>query len=74
MKKKLIAVICLASIVPSACASLKVTTWILEGGVLNHGPEHKPVIDANGYHCYSEADDTAWRTTLRVLRDCCDGK
>ena len=73
-------------IVLSSCASLQVKTWFFEpknvsiecqsveplvrrkDGVI---VEALTVPKAEGYRCYSEADDTAWRTAYRVCRKTC---
>jgi hypothetical protein len=40
-------------------------------GELVHGIEHKTALEAEGFRCYSEADDTAWREELQIQTDCC---
>ncbi len=74
MKKKLMLAIPAALIILSACASLSVTTWIIQNGMLAHGPDVKTPAQAEGYRCYSREDDTAWRTELKIQRDCCLGR
>lgn len=64
----LIWIVCLSS-----CAALSIKTWFLDGkeyqslvrknsnGTLK---EKLSFIEANGYRCYSPADDEAWRNRL----------
>jgi hypothetical protein len=63
----------------SSCAGLKIKTWFLSSktdGALVRKDSHGQImeslnyIQADGYRCYSEQDDTAWRNRL-VL--CCNG-
>lgn len=54
-----------------SCASLQVTTWVLREGTLVHGVDRKTALEAEGYRCYSEPDDTAWRTQLDIETACC---
>lgn len=62
----------------SSCAGLKIKTWFLDGkeesalirrksGVI---VEKMTFFDADGYRCYSQADDTAWRDRMAL---CCAG-
>lgn len=57
----------------SCCAALTVTTWVVKQGELVHGLDKKSVLEAEGYRCYSEIDDSAWRNELKIQRDCCGG-
>lgn len=56
-----------------SCASLQITTWIMRSGELIHGSDRKAVLEAEGYRCYSLADDTAWRELLKSNQACCNG-
>lgn len=72
-KKKAMAAILLISIILSACA-FTIKTWVIQDGILIHGKERLDAFKAQGYRCYSEADDTLWRTQLKIERACCAGK
>lgn len=74
LKKRLMLAIPVALITLSSCAALTVTTWLIQQGGLVHGTDTKTLAEAQGFRCYSEADDTAWRTELKIQTDCCAGQ
>lgn len=74
LKKKATLGILAGLITLSCCAGLTVTTWIVKQGELVHGKDSKTVLEAEGYRCYSESDDAAWRTELKIQSDCCGGR
>lgn len=60
-------------IFPSSCASLNITTWLIdaihEGSLVRKDSNGTIIgrlsyVEANGYRCYSESDDEAWRNRL----------
>lgn len=63
----------------SSCAELRIKTWFLDGREeqalirRKNGEiiERLTFVEADGYRCYSEADDTAWRNRLVA---CCEGR
>lgn len=74
MNAKRMLAIPLVLIILSSCAALSIKTWIVKSGDLIHGTETKTVAEAEGFRCYSELDDTAWRTELKIQRACCSGR
>ncbi len=74
LRKKGMLVIPLILIVLSSCAALQITTWIIKQGGLVHGHDQKAIAEAEGYRCYSELDDSAWRNELKAQRACCGGR
>lgn len=74
LKKRLMLAIPAILITLSSCASLTITTWLIQQDGLVHGPDQKTLAEAQGYRCYSEADDTAWRTELKIQTACCGGQ
>lgn len=74
LKRKMTLVILAASISLSCCAALTVTTWTIKQGNLVHGLDKKTILEGEGFRCYSEIDDSAWRNTLKIERACCDSK
>lgn len=71
--RKRLAVALIAACAFGSCASLQITTWIMKKGELVHGLDKKQALEAEGYRCYSEADDSAWRQELKIQKICCDG-
>ncbi len=68
----LIWILCLSS-----CAGLKIKTWFLDGkdaqalirkDSSGNITEKLTYFEADGYRCYSQADDTAWRNRMAL---CC---
>lgn len=58
----------------SSCAALQITTWIVKQGVFVHGVDTKSLVEAEGFRCYSKADDTAWREELKLQTACCGAR
>lgn len=65
----------------SSCAGMKVKTWFLDGrdekmlvrkngGVIT---DRLSFFEADGYRCYSRADDEAIRAHMASLEACCSG-
>lgn len=54
------------------CASEPISTWIVAGGQLEHNVGANKLAQtcaqAEGYRCYSEADDLMWRNRMAL---CC---
>lgn len=74
LRKNSTLAILLALIVLSSCAALKLTTWVVDKGELHHGLDRKSALEAQGFRCYDETDDTAWRTELKIQAACCASK
>lgn len=74
----------------SSCGSLQIKTWFLDQTQVSEAcKDAKPLIrrggdgavqealtilQADGYRCYSPADDEAWRNDLNIETQCCNGK
>ena len=81
IKRMIGATLALSIISLSACAGLVIKTWILssERNQLERYKdgklaETKSLADANGYRCYSRADDQAWRTAYAQAQACCNSR
>lgn len=88
LKKRLTLAILALLIIFSACA-FTIKTWQVDVDNVpkecqnveplvrlkgDHVQEALTIAKANGYRCYSEQDDTEWRTELKVQTDCCNGR
>lgn len=66
----------------SACGGMTITTWLIDAATAqlvrkdSSGTitDTKSLSAANGYRCYSESDDTAWRDEYATAQNCCNSK
>ncbi len=73
LKRKTTLAILAVLISLSSCAALQITTWTIKQGELVHGLDKKSIAEGEGFRCYSEPDDAAWRNELKIQSACCNG-
>lgn len=60
----------------SCASSTTIKTWLIEKEGLRHKTssvnETMTFLEANGYRCYSKADDQTWREELASYKSCCE--
>ena len=65
-------------VIASCASSQTIKTWIVVPEGFRHHTneidEMMSLLQAQGYRCYSAADDQVWRDELATYKACCDQK